>query len=144
MIKACVFDMDGTVSNTIHSITHFANAALKKYGLNGFTPKEYQYMVGNGAAILVRRMVEGNHCTDEEVYRKVLQEYNTTYDADFLYLTEPYDGILPLLDALRERVLEAQPRHDLLRHFRGNGGVSVKVSDAVCILCKAFWLAKIV
>ena len=46
--------------------------------------------------------------------------------------------------ALRERVLEAQPRHDLLRHFRGNGGVSVKVSDAVCILCKAFWLAKIV
>ena len=101
MIKACVFDMDGTVSNTIHSITHFANAALKKYGLNGFTPKEYQYMVGNGAAILVRRMMEGNHCTDEDLYQKVLQEYNTTYDADFLYLTEPYDGILPLLDALR-------------------------------------------
>ena len=45
---------------------------------------------------------------------------------------------------LRERVLEAQPRHDLLRHFRGSGGVTVKVSDAVRILCKAFWLAKIV
>jgi len=46
--------------------------------------------------------------------------------------------------ALRERVLEAQPRHDLLRHFRGSGGVTVKVSDTVRILCKAFWLAKIV
>lgn len=103
MIKACVFDMDGTVSNTIHSITYFANSALKKYGLNGFTPAQYQQMVGNGAATLVRRMMEANGCADETLYRQVLREYNDSYDADFLYLTEPYDGILPLLDQLRAR-----------------------------------------
>ncbi len=103
MIKACIFDMDGTVSNTINSITHFGNAALEKYGLKGFAPADYKYMVGDGAATLVRRMVEGNGCTDEQLYQKVLKEYNETYDADFLYLTEAYDGILDLLDALREK-----------------------------------------
>lgn len=103
MIKACIFDMDGTVSNTINSITHFGNAALEKYGLKGFAPDDYKYMVGNGASILVRRMVERNGCTDEEIYQKVLKEYNETYDADFLYLTVAYDGILELLDALKEK-----------------------------------------
>lgn len=120
MIKACVFDMDGTVSDTINSIAYFANNALEKYGLKGFTPDDYKIMVGNGASILVRRMVEGNGCTDEEVYQKVLKEYNTTYDNDFLYLTAPYDGILELLDALRARgiltaVLSNKPHSTTLK-----------------------------
>lgn len=120
MIKACVFDMDGTVSNTIESITYFGNNALKKYGLDGFTPDDYKIMVGNGAKTLVRRMVERNGCTDEAVYQKVLKEYNETYDNDFLYLTEPYDGILELLDALRARgiltaVLSNKPHSTTLK-----------------------------
>ncbi len=101
MIKACIFDMDGTVSDTINSITYFGNKALAENGLSGFTPDDYKYMVGNGANILVRRMLEKNGCTDEALYKKVLKEYNESYDDDFLYLTAPYDGILPLLDDLR-------------------------------------------
>lgn len=101
MIKACIFDMDGTVSNTINSITYFANKALTENGLSSFTPDDYKYMVGNGADILVRRMFEKNGCTDEALYKKVLKEYNESYDNDFLYLTAPYDGILTLLDDLR-------------------------------------------
>ncbi len=103
MIKACVFDMDGTVSNTINSITYFANNALENNGLSGFSPDDYKLMVGDGAKTLVRRMLDKNGCTDEAVFERVLKEYNESYDADFLYLTHPYDGILPLLDALRER-----------------------------------------
>ena len=64
MIKACIFDMDGTVSDTINSITYFGNKALAENGLSGFTPDDYKYMVGNGADILVRRMLEKNGCTD--------------------------------------------------------------------------------
>lgn len=125
MIKACVFDMDGTVSDTIESIAYFGNNALKKYGLNGIDTEQYKIMVGNGAAILVRRMVNANGCTDEDTYQKVLKEYNSTYDADFLYLTKPYDGILELLDALRERgvltaVLSNKPH-----------GTTLKVADAL-------------
>ncbi len=120
MIKACVFDMDGTVSDTIESIRFFGNSALEKYDLKGHTADDYKIMVGNGAAILVRRMVEKNGCTDEEVYQKVLKEYNQTYDNDFLYLTKPYDGIVELLDALRARgiltaVLSNKPHSTTLK-----------------------------
>lgn len=120
MIKACIFDMDGTVSDTINSIAYFGNNALEKYGLKGHSTDDYKIMVGNGASILVRRMVERNGCTDEEIYQKVLTEYNTTYDNDFLYLTVPYDGILELLDELRARgiltaVLSNKPHSTTLK-----------------------------
>lgn len=103
MIKACVFDMDGTISDTIESIKFFGNNALRKYGLTECSTDEYKIMVGNGAAILVRRMVEKSGCDDEVIFQKVFEEYSTTYDNDFLYLTKPYDDILELLDALRAR-----------------------------------------
>lgn len=125
MIKACIFDMDGTVSNTIHSITHFGNAALEKYGLHGFAPDDYKIMVGNGASILVRRMVDGNGCTDEETYQKVLKYYNETYDADFLYLTEAYDGIIELLDMLRAKGIKTAVFSNKPH------GTTLKVADAL-------------
>ena len=103
MIKACIFDMDGTVSNTLNSIAYFGNRALEKFGLSGYDTDAYRVMVGNGASVLVRRMVENNGCFDEALYRRILDEYNMTYDNDFLYLTAPYDGILDLLDNLQSR-----------------------------------------
>lgn len=100
MIKAAIFDMDGTTVNTINSIAYFANAALNKFGLEGFGADEYKLMVGNGAKTLVKRMVSQRG--GEDKYDCVLQEYNTTYDNDFMYLTEPYSGIVELLEQLKK------------------------------------------
>ena len=101
MIKACIFDMDGTTVNTINSIAYFGNNALAKFGLEGYDPEDYKIMVGNGARTLVTRMVEGKG-GDKETLEKVLVEYNTTYDNDFMYLTEAYPGIVQLLKNLKE------------------------------------------
>lgn len=101
MIKVCIFDMDGTTVNTINSIAYFANSALKKYGFTGYNAEDYKIMVGNGARTLVTRMVEGKG-GNGDVLEKVLEEYNTTYDNDFMYLTEAYSGIIDLLRGLKD------------------------------------------
>jgi len=101
MIKACIFDMDGTVSNTINSIAYFANNALNKAGLPSIDTEVYKKIVGNGAKVLVERMLK-TVGADESYYEEVAYEYNTKYDNDFLYLTEPYEGIIDMLKGLKE------------------------------------------
>lgn len=100
MIKLCIFDMDGTVLNTINTIAHFANNALNKFGFESIETERYKTLVGNGAYTLVKRMMEVAHGTDED-FEKVYEYYNTTYDNDFMYLTGAYEGILEMLDELK-------------------------------------------
>lgn len=102
MIKACIFDMDGTTVNTINSIAYFANNALKKAGLSSLDTEDYKYLVGKGAKILISGMLE-KIGADQKYFDTVYPEYNTTYDNDFLYLTEAYEGITDLLKALKDK-----------------------------------------
>ena len=83
MLKLCIFDMDGTVLNTINSIAYFANGALNKFGLPSIPTDRYKLLVGDGARVLVERMIKEVNGTDEDL-EKVLPEYNTNYDNDFL------------------------------------------------------------
>ena len=48
-MRAVVFDLDGTLSDTIVSIAYCANRALEKFGLQGFETDRYKYFVGDGA-----------------------------------------------------------------------------------------------
>lgn len=106
MVKLCIFDMDGTTVNTINSIAHFANNALNKYGLSSIDTEKYKIIVGNGAKVLIERAIELTGGTKEQ-FEKVLVEYNTTYDNDFMYLTEAYEGIIDMLKALKEMGVES-------------------------------------
>jgi len=101
MLKLCIFDMDGTLVDTISSIAYFANRALNMYGLPSIEENHYKIMVGNGARVLCERMIERVGGSKEQL-EKVYPEYNESYDNDFLYLTKPYDGCIEMLDALKE------------------------------------------
>ena len=59
MKKAVIFDLDGTLANTIESLTYCGNRALRKFGLPEFEEADYKYFVGDGAAVLVRRALVG-------------------------------------------------------------------------------------
>lgn len=102
MIKACIFDLDGTVADTLTTIAYFANEALKKFGFPAIETEKYKILVGNGAKVLVRRMFE-TVGAPEEMYDEVLSYYVSTYDQNFMYLTTAFDGIIPMLQGMKEK-----------------------------------------
>jgi len=128
MKKLCVFDLDGTLMNTIPAISHFGNSALKKFGFPEIEPDRYKLLVGNGRDLLIHRMLAESGNDTEENYLNVGKAYDTAYEADPLYKTAPYDGVLNLLDTLKEKgftlaVLSNKPDNvtqDVVRLFFGD------------------------
>ena len=103
MIKYAIFDMDGTLLDTITTITYYVNLVLRREGIREITEDECKYFVGNGARTLIERVMESRAVTDEVTAYRVWKEYNREYNLSTLYLTEPYEGIRDLLSALKER-----------------------------------------
>ena len=101
MIKCCIFDLDGTILNTITTITHFTNKTLQQFGYATITEEQCKYFVGNGARILITRTLAHFGVTDEETVDTVLDAYDRDYKSDPYYLTCKYDGIDELLSGLR-------------------------------------------
>ena len=96
-----IFDLDGTLLNTIDTITFYANKALEKFGFKTFVADDYKYFVGNGAVKLIERALEASGKYNKEDFDKVFKYYNEIYNADSLYLTRPYDGIVEMLKKLK-------------------------------------------
>ncbi|HIV02138.1 MAG TPA: HAD family hydrolase [Candidatus Aphodoplasma excrementigallinarum] len=103
MFKGCMFDLDGTLLNTIHTISHYGNQALRRFGLPEIETETYKRLVGEGAGVLVQRMLKENGVRDDALFSRVYEYYVSTYDADPYVLTEIYPGIPELLGALRAR-----------------------------------------
>lgn len=101
MIKLCIFDLDGTVLDTVHTIAYYGNYALKKHGIEPIEDKEYNYFAGNGAVNLIKRALRFRNALTDEIFEKVFADYNTAYNADTSYLTAPFDGIKETLDAIK-------------------------------------------
>ncbi len=103
MKKAVVFDLDGTLSDSIASIKYCADRALKPFGYGPFSEKEYMYFVGDGAANLIRRALTA--AGDEKLthFEEVFALYREYFAVDCMYKVKPYDGICRLLDELKQR-----------------------------------------
>ena len=93
-----LFDLDGTLLDTIADIAAALNRALALFGYPTYSVAEVVRMLGNGTASLLRRALPGGE--EDPHYAEVLSEYKTYYAAHTADATVPYDGILPLLDRL--------------------------------------------
>lgn len=100
-MSTVIFDLDGTLLDTIKTITYYANFALSHFGLRTFSEEDYKYFVGNGAVLLIERALEAQGALTKENFNKVYPFYNEMYESNTLYLTKPYDGITDLLKALK-------------------------------------------
>lgn len=102
MIKAVIFDMDGTVADTLRSIAGFGNAALAAHGFPALETELYRQLVGNGADVLIRRMLLSTGLPHtEETVQAVRKTYDALYEADPTKLVTPYPGIPDMLKTLR-------------------------------------------
>jgi len=100
-VKAIVFDMDGTLLDTLQDLTNAVNVALAKYGLPEKTVAEVCKVVGNGARNLVKGVVpEGESHPDFET---IFEDYKAYYAAHCEEETKPYAGIWELLQELKKR-----------------------------------------
>jgi len=103
MIKACIFDLDGTLSDTVRTLAHFVNAEMAKHGFPQAPVEKFKYFAGNGARTLIHRTLAYHGVEDAELENTVLKNYNAAYDADFLYLCTLYDGVDEMIRALHKQ-----------------------------------------
>ena len=97
--KAAIFDMDGTILDTLQDLTDSVNYTMKQHGYPTFSQDEVRFMVGNGIPTLVHRAVpEGTSPEEEQEALRTFMDYYPQHSAD---ATRPYPGIADLLKRLQ-------------------------------------------
>lgn len=99
--RAILFDLDGTLLNTIEDIADSANLALTENGLSPYPVERYKYFVGNGVSILIQRLTADM----PEKYDGVREKYIQHYEQERMCerKTQPYPGIVELLREMNRR-----------------------------------------
>lgn len=93
MIKNIIFDLDGTLVNTLEDLANAGNFSLKNNGLPIHDVKSYRYFVGSGFDVLVSRILPEAKKHDEMIFKKVKSDLLEYYNSHFLDFSIPYDGV---------------------------------------------------
>ena len=124
MKKAVIFDLDGTLLNTLDDLADSTNYALSKFGYPTRTIDEVQQFVGNGVAKLIERAIpEGKNNPN---FEKCLAIFKENYAQNMYNKTAPYNGIIEMLSNLKSKGIKIAV-------------VSNKFDLAVKELCKKYF-----
>ena len=101
--KAAVFDLDGTLVNSLDDLADSANATLRAHSFPMHEVEAYRYFVGDGTRKLMERILPQEHAADTTFVEQFMSKYKDRYARNLLQKTKPYDGIMEMLEELRRR-----------------------------------------
>jgi len=113
--KGIIFDLDGTLVNTLRDIADAANSSLKKHQFKSHPVDSYRYFVGDGLKTLVERIIPQHERTSENIY-KLMETFKEIYQDSWYKKSFPYHGIESMIDTLWSRgvklaVFSNKPHH---------------------------------
>ena len=101
--KAVIFDLDGTLIDSLNDLADSANAMLETYGYPVYEVSKYRYFVGNGSRKLIERILPPEQAASKSFVDEALRKYKAIYEERFLEKTRSYKGIVEMLRQLREK-----------------------------------------
>ena len=102
MYKACIFDLDGTLTDTLESLTYSVNATLSELGLSQITDEQCKAFVGSGARKLIERSLKAAGDPELLHVEKAMEVYGRIFKENCTYHVAPYEGIIVMLEALKK------------------------------------------
>ena len=105
-MKACIFDLDGTLTNTLESMTYSVNLTLEEMGLSKITKDQCRLFVGNGARVLIEKSLKAAGDTDASRIEEGMEIYGRIFDRNCTYHVTPYEGIPEMLKALKDKGIQ--------------------------------------
>lgn len=103
MYKACIFDLDGTLTDTLESLTYCVNSTLKELGLKQITDEQCKSFVGNGARYLIEKSLQAAGDKELAKVEEAVEIYKRIFKVNCTYHVKPYDGIVDLLHVLKSQ-----------------------------------------
>ena len=103
MSKACIFDLDGTIGNTLDSMVYSVNLTLKQMGLSEISREQCQQFVGNGARVLMEKSLEASGDFGASRIEEGMRIYGRIFDANCTYHVTPCKGVPEMLHKLKEQ-----------------------------------------
>lgn len=100
MTKLVLFDLDGTLLDTLQDLTNSVNYAMTKLNLPTYTAEQVKGMIGNGVVVLMQRALTNKHINLHSQALTMQRSYYSQHNQDN---TKPYDGILDMLADLKRR-----------------------------------------
>lgn len=101
--KAVIFDLDGTLVDSLADLSDSVNLMLESYGFPTHEVEKYRYFVGNGSKKLMERTLPRDKAESAEFVEEALVKYKAIYKERLLEKTRPYNGVLELLAELKSR-----------------------------------------
>jgi len=124
MITCLIFDLDGTLLNTLEDLCDSVNFALSKFGYPEKSLEEVRCAVGNGVNVLFERVLPEGKCNPN--FDLVVTTFKDNYKNNMCNKTKPYEGIIEVLKVLKDKGIQTAV-------------VSNKFDDAVKSLCKRYF-----
>ena len=124
MISGVIFDLDGTLLNTLEDLTDSVNYALEKYSYPVKSIDKVKQAVGNGVRILFQRLLPNGESSEH--FEEVILTFKEHYKTNMYNKTCPYDGIMEMLKKLKLKGIQTSV-------------VSNKYDAAVKELCKKYF-----